>query len=1342
MSTAADQSSDPNVSPVRRARWKRPLKWLLASVATCLLLIAALLGAFGIVVGRVPEYRVQVQDWLGDRTGLVIEFRSLSARLRLFGPELIFRDAVVRTPDRTQVLATARRGSVGFDIWSSLRNGQLSAGRFSLRSPQISLVRTREGRIQLLGQSALPQRTDMQPIAIEQLPTGRFRVTNAVVTFSDQVTGRGPWSVSGVSFDLTRNTNSMRLVGEASLPDSLGHMLKFSANAEGGLHQPDQVASTFRITGEGLDLGGWADVFPDDWPAPETGHGSLQIIGSLLGSQLTQLTANIDFRDISTALPLWSIPLPRAVPMRYEPDEGDEETAVAADAFVAADEPDHDRSVDAEEDPLPHGPEIVSYQRVALSMRAQRTEGQWAVTVSDLDISRADQPWRSHRIEARFSNADGVQHAELDVDRIVLDNIWPLLAYFPESEQLARLRALRATGVVEGLRAKFDRTDSQPATYAVDASLANVGFAPVLTAPGLTGIAGKLALTESGGTLDLQTGTVNFDLPRMFRDTLTAEAVAGTVNWSIDPTGVTARSEKLEVVSPDGSASAAVEVFVPRDGSSPVLRLAAQGKDLNVAATGKYVPGHKLSPKTLEWFDTAFVGGRISRATFELNGPVRTFPFRNGEGTFAADATVEDATLAYHEEWLPATGIDATVAFRNAGMTVNASAAQIGNVVAREATASIRDFKQNELRIKARASGELPDAFAFLQASPLKAALDPHLTNIDAQGELDADVQLYFPIKDMERRDVIVTARVSNATLAYGEEIAPIRGLRGSATIHNTLLEAAELEGRWLSGPLFVEVQPNDSTSSLLAAHGRASAAALKTLLSIPQAIHISGETDWRASTTLSTGGERPIESARLSLDLRDFGLDLPEPVGKEEGEAATLDVEMVLEKRDQVLARASLDKLRALISIRNRSGEWRLDRGGVRADGIAASLPSHAGFRIEGTIERFVLDDWLDLRDEGSGPGKPLSTYLQGANVRIGEFEMFGYRWQDLRGILQATSAGWRVDVSGAGAAGQVLIPEPFIGSSPLRAALERLVLTKVDGEQSDDAEVDSDVDPRDVPSLDVHVVDLTLGQRSIGAVDLLASRTAEGLKFDDVRISGESVRAEARGQWFVSPQGQRSALTATVTSTDVASTLEALDYTPFIEAQQGQIRADLNWPGGFDGNILEQASGSISVRAENGQIVNLQPGAGRMLGLFSVAALPRRLALDFSDLTDKGLAFDTIHGDFELRDGNAYTSNLLLRGPAAEIGIAGRTGFGTRDYDQTAVVTGNLGASLPVAGALAGGPAVGAALLLFSQVFKEPLKGITRGYYRITGSWENPTVERVGASDAKDATARAGRP
>ena len=59
------------------------------------------------------------------------------------GPtELVFDQAIVRTPDGTHVLATAKRGSVAFDLWSSIRHARLTAGRFSLDSPEIGLIRT------------------------------------------------------------------------------------------------------------------------------------------------------------------------------------------------------------------------------------------------------------------------------------------------------------------------------------------------------------------------------------------------------------------------------------------------------------------------------------------------------------------------------------------------------------------------------------------------------------------------------------------------------------------------------------------------------------------------------------------------------------------------------------------------------------------------------------------------------------------------------------------------------------------------------------------------------------------------------------------------------------------------------------------------------------------------------------------------------------------------------------------------------------------------------------------------------------------------------------------------
>ena len=225
---------------------RKPVKWLLACGAAAVVLIALTFGAFGVVVSRVPEYRVQLQNWINERSGLSVEFKTLSARLRLYGPELVFDQAVVRTPDGARTLATARRGSVAFDLWSSIRNARLTAGRFVLESPEIGLIRTQEGRIQLLGQSALPERD--KPFALEQLPTGRFHVRNAVVSFRDAITGRGPWSLSGVNFDVTRNSSLLELHGDASLPRTLGRELRFSATVEGPLQDATALVSSFSVT--------------------------------------------------------------------------------------------------------------------------------------------------------------------------------------------------------------------------------------------------------------------------------------------------------------------------------------------------------------------------------------------------------------------------------------------------------------------------------------------------------------------------------------------------------------------------------------------------------------------------------------------------------------------------------------------------------------------------------------------------------------------------------------------------------------------------------------------------------------------------------------------------------------------------------------------------------------------------------------------------------------------------------------------------------------------------------------------------------------------------------------
>jgi uncharacterized protein YhdP len=121
--------------------------------------------------------------------------------------------------------------------------------------------------------------------------------------------------------------------------------------------------------------------------------------------------------------------------------------------------------------------------------------------------------------------------------------------------------------------------------------------------------------------------------------------------------------------------------------------------------------------------------------------------------------------------------------------------------------------------------------------------------------------------------------------------------------------------------------------------------------------------------------------------------------------------------------------------------------------------------------------------------------------------------------------------------------------------------------------------------------------------------------------------------------------------------------------------------------------------------------------------------LSLDFSDVFEKGFGFDKIEGTFRLENGEAYTCNLSLEAPAADIAIIGRASLVNRDYEQTALIGANVGNVLPVAAAAAVGPQAAVAVLIFSQIFKKPLQGMGQIYYSIRGPWDTPEIDSANA-------------
>jgi uncharacterized protein YhdP len=304
------------------------------------------------------------------------------------------------------------------------------------------------------------------------------------------------------------------------------------------------------------------------------------------------------------------------------------------------------------------------------------------------------------------------------------------------------------------------------------------------------------------------------------------------------------------------------------------------------------------------------------------------------------------------------------------------------------------------------------------------------------------------------------------------------------------------------------------------------------------------------------------------------------------------------------------------------------------------------------------------------------------------------------------------------------VLVPIDLAADPQIVAVMRRLYLSAGDGTGS----ATSRLDPRNLPGLQLHADEFGVGQRQIGRLDAEILSDPLGLRLVSFESATDSFTAQGSGGWFMGADGDTTRFAVGINSTNVGQMLAQLGVQPFVEAETAEITASVFWPGPPSGSWLDHVNGDLALRAEKGSLVDVEPGgAGRFAGMLSITALPRRLALDFRDVFNRGLVFDDITADFVMVDGNAYTDNLKLTGPVAEVGIIGRTGLRDRDYRQQAVVTAEPSKVLPTVGALLGGPQVAAALLIFTRIFKKPLLGIGRASYCVTGSWGDPKVERL---------------
>jgi uncharacterized protein YhdP len=500
---------------------------------------------------------------------------------------------------------------------------------------------------------------------------------------------------------------------------------------------------------------------------------------------------------------------------------------------------------------------------------------------------------------------------------------------------------------------------------------------------------------------------------------------------------------------------------------------------------------------------------------------------------------------------------------------------------------------------------------------------------------------------------------------------------------------------------------------------------------------YFPGSSAWQVGLDIGQSAGAAAAPVRLHLrsDLVGTRIALPEPLAKTEAEPLALDIAVPLpfEGSTLDLALGDLLRLRARLPGPNAPLGMALAFG----DQPPQSVPAD-GLAVSGRAAALDLVGWV-----GVGMGGSSGLGLRSVNLGIDEAHLGDRTLHDLGVVVEPASEATTIRFSGPDVQGHLLIPrDADLASQGIRAEFERLYYPAPPADEDEDAPgALTAVTPASIPPLHVRIADFHLGHASFGEARLEAAPTPQGLHFSQVQTTSPNVEMHAEGDWLGSVLGSRSDFSIDLSAQNLGRMLDALGYAGVVDGGETHAKIRASWLGSPSSFALAKLNGTLKLSVSEGRILEVEPGMGRLLGLFSIREIPRRLALDFGDFFRTGFTFKSIAGEFLLREGSAFTTDLRISSPSADIRINGRTGLKDKDYDQQMVVVPHVGGTLPVVGAVVGGPAGAAAGLAVQTLFNRAINQVTTARYHVGGSWEKPVITLVSREGGKREEAKEGK-
>jgi uncharacterized protein (TIGR02099 family) len=1262
----------------------RLLRTVLALGVGALVLFALLLLSLRFwLLPNIESYRGYIVAALSRSIGQDVQIGRLEAGWDGWNPTLSLTDVSIVDANGRRVLNLPRvNNSVS---WRSLFVMDLRLRMLEIERPQLDIRRDGQGKIHIAGLVIDPAERGGESGAADWLLRQRSVVVrDALIFWQDDLRQAPQLVLDRVNFRLENSGSRHRFGLSGVPPEELAAPLDLRGELKVRSFKDWTTGSArFYLRLDYADLAAWREWLPLPIDV-SSGKGAVRFWVSVDHAMATEVVADLELKGLVARL---RSDLPELAVDRVSGRLGWRRGAEKTEVFG---------------------------QSLALAGR-------------EASLPSADFSWSTR------GSDPATRDNELTLSRVTLEPLSSLVRYLPLDASLREeVARYSPRGFIDAATVAWRGDAAIPKTYSVKAKLRNIGATAVAPFPGVHNLSGELEATEARGSFQLASRQLALHFPNLFEQPLLFDALQANVIWGLEKDGLELKIEDASFSNNHATGTASVEYRALPEGPGFIDATARLTR-----ADGRYIYEYlpmPLNASVREWVQRSILGGIATDARFKLKGNLREFPFVGDKGgTFQVDARFNEGVLDYAPRWPRLEHVRGDLHFHGTRVTINSEAAETLGVSLGKVVVTIPDMLHTRLLIEGEAYDQTKDFLQYVAASPVADMIGHMTNNLQATGNGRLNLKLELPLAKLSESRVAGEYEFLGNRLHVDEDVPDVDQLNGKVVFTESDMRAGLTAGDVLGGPATIQLS---TPSGVLhaRANGTLDLGLLRKRYNLPLAAQASGKTDWQLALEIDEGKTEWL----LDSSLRGAVIDLPAPFSKTAASELPLRVAKGTNDGGEEFFRASYGKVAQIELLRKaatRPGEKPpLDRAAV-AFGEGPAEADKPGLWLSGKLDQLDLDQWLALKIFGKGGDDAtsgVSLPIGGGDLTIGNLLFTGRRFHNLRVSAGVQDRNWKMQIQGNELAGSFNWNAGTKGdpSGKLTARLQKVDLPS--SEEPKKSEARDDNASKELPSLDVVAESFRYKDKDLGRLELQAHPEDSQWNLDHFALVSAEGSIRAAGHWRTAGKTQATQLDVNIEAKDAGAFLKRFGYLDAIKAAPSTLKGKVSWEGSPQSLDYATLSGKIALQSGKGQFSQLDPGIGKLLGVLSLQALPRRISLDFRDVFSQGFAFDEITADVKIAQGVMSTQNLRISGPAARVELSGEANLVHETQSLRVKVLPSLSSSAAIGAALFN-PLLGGAVYLGSKVLKDPIDQIFAYEYRITGSWSDPHVEKYLAATAR---------